>query len=75
MESKPTDPMEDIMRMVGHYPEILKNLGRFAGMVYGGETDHFSQAIARVAQEMQGNFVNVANTISHGLREAQLSPV
>ena len=74
MENKPIDPMGDIMRMVGPYPEILKNLGRFAGMVYGGETNHFHEAVQRVVAEMQGNFANVANTIGNNLRDPQLSP-
>jgi hypothetical protein len=55
--------MEAIMDLAGKHPELLRTLGRFAGMLYGRDTNDFAKALRIVEQELKGNLANLANTL------------
>jgi len=66
MQNDPNDPMKTILELVGDNPDILKMLGRFAGHLFGGETNHFHECLKKVSEELMGNLANMQAIVTRG---------
>ena len=67
MQSNPqSDPMKTILELAGKDPSLLRTLGRFAGQLYGGDSNHFQECLGKVAQELMGNLANMQALVTRG---------